>query len=227
MTNLSRDKLRFGHCSTLSLRQGSFWYNWAIQTGSSGYQLHSGEQRARSGNNHTTWPRTLSVCEGACVCVCVCFREVVYIWLRRTKTFVCVMCIKEQLNLQHLPGHFPTVSHTTQQSIVSKSPLFAIRNGWFCHSTAERLGLTYHVKGLWTKRLPIMHLNTNTLISSELVWFASIQFLFRPTVNSHGNIFKQSKMHPTEHNIISVQARMKRHACKMDSVSFLLNPVVF
>lgn len=43
----------------------AFGDNWVIQTGSSGYQLHSGEQRARSGTNHTTWPHTPSVC----VCV--------------------------------------------------------------------------------------------------------------------------------------------------------------
>lgn len=44
------------------LHQGSFWDNQGIQTGSSGYQLHSGEQRARSGTNHTTWLHMLRVC---------------------------------------------------------------------------------------------------------------------------------------------------------------------
>lgn len=62
-------KVSFGHCSMMSLQRGSFWDNWVIQTGSSGYQLHSGEQRARSGTNHTTWPHALCVCERECVCV--------------------------------------------------------------------------------------------------------------------------------------------------------------
>ena len=135
----SLDKVCFGQCSMMSLHRGSFWDNQVIQTGSSGYQLHSGEQRARSGTNHTTWPRALTVC----VCVCVCFRDVggnVYFWLKEIKTFVCVCYVnKRAAEFECLPGNFPWVYRTTQLSMVFKSPLSAIRNGWFGHSNTKRL----------------------------------------------------------------------------------------
>lgn len=55
----------FSFCSVMFLQQRSFCCKWVIETGSSAYQLHSGEQRARSGNNHTTW--TAMLCQGECV----------------------------------------------------------------------------------------------------------------------------------------------------------------
>lgn len=51
-----------------SLQQGSFWDNRVIQIGSSDYQMYSGEQRPRSGSNHTTWLHALCVEETVCVC---------------------------------------------------------------------------------------------------------------------------------------------------------------
>lgn len=129
----SLDKVCFGHCSMMSLQQGSFWDNWVIQTGSSGYQLHSREQRARSGTNHTTWLHAL------CVRVRGRERESVFLIEKDTDVCVCVMWIQEQLNFSTRQKCFPWVYHTTQLSMVFKSPLSAIRNGWFGLSNTKRL----------------------------------------------------------------------------------------
>lgn len=132
-------KVCFGRCSMTSLLRGNFWNKQVIQTGSSGYQLHSGEQRARSGTDHTTWLHTPEY-------VRVYVRERVFLRLgrsvyffksRKTKGVRCAN--KNAAEFQRVPENFPWVYRTTQLSETFKSSVFAIRNGWFSCSNTKRL----------------------------------------------------------------------------------------
>lgn len=94
-------KVGFGRRSMMSLLRGNFWDKQVIQTGSSGYELHSGEQRARSGTDHTTWlhtPEYVRVYVRERV-----FRRLgrsVYFFVNRERRKKCAVRIKAQLNFR-------------------------------------------------------------------------------------------------------------------------------
>lgn len=130
----------FGRRSMTSLLRGNFWNKQVTQTGSSGYQLHSGEQRARSGTDHTTWLQTPEY-------IRVYVRERVfrrlgrnlYFFLKLRKTKGVRRANKSAAEFQRVPENFPWVYRTTQLSETFKSSVFAIRNGWFSRSNTKRL----------------------------------------------------------------------------------------
>lgn len=93
-------KVCFGRRSMTSLLRGNFWNKQVIQTGSSGYRLHSGEQRARSGTDHTTWlqtPEYVRVYVRECVFRRL-GRNVYFFFLNPERRRECAARIKAQLN---------------------------------------------------------------------------------------------------------------------------------
>lgn len=136
VNNRSLDKVCFGHCSMMSLQQGSFGITELFKQAA---QVTNCTQESREQDLAQTTPPGSMCC--VCVCVCVRRRERGCVFLIEKDRDVCVyvMPIQEQLNFSTCQKCFPWVYHTTQLSMVFKSPLSAIRNGWFGLSNMKRL----------------------------------------------------------------------------------------